>query len=301
MNSLNTTMLIAFTITSMACGSQDEHKPESPTVINLPQQTPAGNQNPQYPTENRGYSEVPAENSNDYTPNSAYNSANTASNGQLQQNTASLEDSETKYQDDYNQNDFAGNPYTWTSDVPYSAAYGTNQANYGPSSQNYYNDINVHMKGAYQGYSNYSNAYNRPYLGKRYHSQRQFLNYNDSFKRVRPGHHSNWNDSKHRDVGHHMKRSTKWVNYDVYNLITRTLSCLEREQYKSRSGLEHKIRRAINSRDHRNAVRLHDEILAESSDHGNRRNSSNRRFGRGNNTGNDYGNNRGNGHGNSYN
>ncbi len=241
----NHTLILAISasLLTAACGNDENESSKEPTVITIESKDNESSQNgvnTAYPVpSNTNQQSVPA--------------------------ADELEDSETKDQSDYQSADSNGKAYSDSDAIDYDDNYASNDnVNYDPNSNGYYDGLQNNMSGAYQEYNTYAVQPERPYLTQRYHSQRRFLNYHNSFNKVRPRHHKRWNQHHHDRTRRHFDRSRRWVNYDLYNIVHRTLRHLDKKRFKSRHGLEDKIRHSIGRRDHRNAVRLHDQILDES-------------------------------------
>lgn len=199
-----------------------------------------------------------------------------------------FEDMETRQQSDYQVADDHGQPFEPDAPVPFDQqfqvfseyqtqqnGYGTTQGgmNYDVRAEGYDQQLSRHIEAFRRPYGHYasiSNRYDgrnqaRPYLMDRYRTHRSFLNYVPSFNRLddRQGR-MGWQSGERRHYGQSFDRSRRWVNYDLYNLIYRTLNTMQSCGYRSEQGLEDRIRRAIRDRDHRQAAYLHDELLRSS-------------------------------------
>lgn len=156
-----------------------------------------------------------------------------------------------------------GVAYNPMAEIPYSAEYMYQMTSqYNPAVPAYYNELNNYMNIVTQPITMYEPTYQLMYVYDRYCQERAFLNYNPSFGKVVVGQ-NGWDRNRYNNVRNQMSRSQRWVNADIYQIISQNLKMLQQRNYRSAHGYENKIRDAIRNRNHRLAAQLNDELLRE--------------------------------------
>ncbi len=138
-----------------------------------------------------------------------------------------------------------------------------NQSQYDPQSPYFFQEVDQLANVVNQPYGNQVDLgeYQAPYLGSRYSQHREFLNYGAAFSRVRTGS-GGWNQDNYRQVRHNFKRSIDWIN-QIPQDANRTLDHLGKCGFHSRDNLEGRLHDAVEKRDHRSIVTVHDQLLDE--------------------------------------
>lgn len=248
--------LTSISLLALGCGSEKESEnPQPSTTVTIEAQK----EGPQ--AENRGHSHADDEASlNRRSPSTEERQVAVQP---PQSDDRQTYDSQNNV-DQTPQNDYQGVAYNPNAAIAYDSQYGAVQGY--QQSQSYYEDMKMRFETSNRNFANFSTPFNRPYLNDYYTRQRSFLNYQPEFndpRRFRDYRSNYWTERDFRTIGDGFRRSQRWVNQDMFNIIMQTLNHLKMVDIRSDRRLEERILRAIDDRNHADAVRLHDELLRE--------------------------------------